>query len=104
MENTIGSPFEIVDSWTVSMADVAANCTMSVGGELWFGDDAVLAVANPRAHKVSTPESFTIVTAEGGIEGMPSLDAPVNFSLDKSADGKSLVLVQRPAGMLVIIQ
>ena len=103
-----GSPeVKILSAWNINADDLAPDMdAFTVDGKIVFSDGAQLALADFTAHRKWTgARTFTIMTAQDGIEGCPELSAAGdNWSLAKSQDGKSLLLSYRPNGMIILLR
>jgi autotransporter-associated beta strand protein len=95
---TSGSGYVIAPMVTIprpTEPTVVATTTESITFE--SGATLALNIASP------TSASYTLVTADGGINGTPSLETPISgYTLTKSSDGKSLILDQNDTTKPVI--
>ena len=94
--------------WTLSAAALADGASMSVrDGSLAFGPGAVVGVDDLAALNARKRDYFdgrAVVTASGGISGSPEFDNTLSrfWHVQKSADGKSLVLSYIKKFMVII--
>jgi hypothetical protein len=85
---TGGSGYVITPRVTIP-APTVATVVATTTGSITFEPGARLSlnIASP------TSASYTLVTADGGITGTPSLETAISgYTLTKSSDGKSLIL------------
>ena len=81
--------------------------TVTCDGKVVFASDATLTVdaRTPAAFGRSGENEWIIMTAEGGIEGCPRLNAPdVKGTWKVSVDGNAVKLSFAPKGLSVIIR
>jgi hypothetical protein len=93
-----GSGYAITPMVTIP-APTEPTVVATTTGSITFESGARLAlnIASP------TSASYTLVTANGGIIGTPSLETPISgYTLKKSSDGKSLILDQNDTTKPVI--
>ena len=100
----------VAGDWTIDMAELPETERMTTEGTLAFADGAVLTVTGDLAKMpwMKKNMSWTIAWAEGGISGLPTL-APVGdgkyvWSLEKSADGKRLLLKKSGDGLILLLK
>ena len=103
-----GADVEIRTAWTVDGADLAsADACFATAEAVAFGEGAELRLVNPNGYR-GHGKTFTVMTAEKGIAGLPSLvvedGSKARWALGKSADGKSLVLTRIPPGLTVTVR
>lgn len=96
-----------VEKWTLDGKMVAAGNAASFDGKLVFAPDAQLIVSDEAGSwrlSGDLSDGAVVCTAEGGIEGMPSLSCSKNAAfLEKSSDGKSLILHAK-VGMVLLLK
>ena len=113
LRGVVGSPailrcgnLSISESLTVGRGAYARQA-MTSDGQVTFGEGAKVVVDFGGRFR-PTAESVTILTAADGIVGEPSLELAAGirgtFSLQKSDDGKSLILGYQPDGMMLIFR
>ena len=98
----------VCERWTLSASDLVNGVSLSVKeGPIVFADGVVMDVDDPAALNAahgSFHAGRVIATADGGIYGMPSTSPAIGekWLLEKSSDGKSLMLRYGKGLMLIL--
>ena len=95
----------IADSWTLAAADVENGATLTVDGDLAFGNGCAFAVTDLRSLPVS--EIYTVATADaitGFTSGMTLSDGARIWRLDLSGDGKSITMANEPQATVLYVR
>ena len=95
----------VTNRLTAKVADVVAGRKLTVDGKLTLGPDAVIAF-DGIGKFMKGGVSYPIVTATGGITGVPQVAAEeaANYRLTLSADGKTLSAEYQHPGLLLFIR
>lgn len=95
----------VTNRLTAKVADVVAGRMLTVDGKLTLGEDAVVAF-DGAGKQMKNGKTYPIVTATGGIVGVPQLtaDGDANYRLSLSADGKTLYAEYQHPGLLLLIR
>ena len=95
----------VTSGWKLDGVDLASGAT-AVAGRISFANAATLEIADCKYPLKDGKFMATILTAEDGIDGLPTLfgDSKYVRSIEKSADGKSIVFQAVPKGLVVIVK
>ena len=85
--------------WTIDGAAVCAGGKLVTDRAVVFGPAATVVLTDEK--KASSGKDYVILTAEGGITGLPTCEGA---KLKLSPDGKSLVYCRNAVGMVVVFR
>jgi len=91
------SALTVEGSWTIDGAAVRAGGKLVTDRAVVFGPAATVVLTDKK--KASAGKDYVILTAEGGITGLPTCEGA---KLKLSPDGKSLVYCRNAVGMVVV--
>lgn len=98
--------FKIVESWSVSGADLAAAGCFTSDRSVTFAAGAKLVIDTDglKSHR-----RYELMSADGGITGLPELELTGKFaglkgSLELSSDGKTLSFVSPGRGLILFVK
>ena len=104
MGNVTNGSLTVKERWSLGYDDVASGRSLAVDGELAFGAGATVSFddGGARPHGGGRPVAMPLVTAKDGITGAPTFSCEAtNWKMQASADGKSLLVVYYPRGIVI---
>ena len=96
--------FKVLDSWNFDVGDILSGGVLATDGRLDFEQGATIRL-NGTGKIAKSPYSRVVAYAEGGIYGLASatleVEEPDRWSLVAGGDGKTLLAVYKPKGMII---
>lgn len=96
--------FKVLTAWNFDVEDVLSGGALATDGRLDFASGAKIRL-NGTGNIKKSPYSRVVAYADGGIYGLDSatfeVEEPDRWSLAAGGDGKTLLMVYKPKGMVV---
>ena len=96
--------FKVLGTWSFDVADILSGGALATDGRLDFASGAKIRL-NGTGNIKKSPYSRVVAYADGGIYGLDSatfeVEEPDRWSLAAGGDGKTLLMVYKPKGMVV---
>lgn len=96
--------FKVLGTWNFDVEDVLSGGVLATDGRLDFNSGAKIRL-NGTGKIAKSPYSRVVAYAEGGIYGLASatleVEEPDRWSLVAGGDGKTLLAVYKPKGMII---
>ena len=97
----------VKEGWTLGYDDVASGSGLAVDGALAFGDGATVAFDDGGVKPThgNNPVAVPLATATGGVTGDPAFSCGTrNWKMVHSGDGKSLLAMFYPQGLVILFK